>query len=158
MKLLRSKILLSFSNPDSRDAHYEDVQHGILDANVWDRLCDAGLVPHGVILDEFIAADHELVARETISETDIRDNLRKEQAEGDTKPESDDDSSESRSPPSLKEAAEMVERLRYFLHCTLHEDLATPLRQNLSAIESTIEKLSLQKFRQTNLFQFFKKV
>ena len=34
MKLLRSKILLSLSNPDSCDAHYEDVQHGILDANV----------------------------------------------------------------------------------------------------------------------------
>ena len=110
-------------------------------------------------MDKFIAADHELVARETISETDIRDNLRKEQAEGDTEPESDeDDSSEPRSPPSLKEATEMVERLQYFLHCTLHEDLATPLLQNLSAIESTIEKLSLQKFRQTNLFQFFKKV
>ena len=144
--MLRSKILLSLSNPDSRDAHYEDVQHGILDGNVWDRLCDAGLVPHGVTLDEFIAADHELVARETISETDIRDNLRKEQAEGDTEPESDeDDSSEPRSPPSLKEAAEMVERLQYFLQCTLHEDLATPLLQNLSAIESTIEKLSLAK-------------
>ena len=85
---MQSKILLSFSNPDSRDAHYEDVQHGILDGNVWDRLCDAGLVPHGVTLDEFIAADHELVTRETISETDIRDNLRKELAEGDIEPES----------------------------------------------------------------------
>ena len=68
------------------------------------------------------------------------------------------DSSEPRSPPSLKETAEMVERLQCFLQCTLHEDLAMPLLQNLSAIESTIEKLSLQKFRQTNLFQFFKKV
>ena len=146
---------MSLSNPDSRDAHYEDVQHG----NVWDRLCDAGLVPHGVTLDKFIATDHELVARETISETDIRDNLRKEQAEADTEPESDeDDSSEPRSLPSLKEAAEMVERLQYFLQCTLHEDLASPLLQNLGAIESTIEKLSLQKFRRANIFQFFKKV
>ena len=113
-------------------------------------------------MDEFIAADHELVACETISETDIRDNLRKEQAEGDTEPESDeDDSSEPRSPHSLKEAAEMVERLQYFHQCTLHEDLAMPLLQNLSAIESTIEKLSLQKFRNLDkrtYFQFFKKV
>ena len=31
--------------------------------------CDAGLVPHGVTLNEFIAANHELVACETISET-----------------------------------------------------------------------------------------
>ena len=84
------------SNPDIRDAHYEDVQHGILDGNVWDRLCDAGLVPHGVTLDEFIAVDHELVAHEP------------------------------QSPPSLKEAAEMVERLQCFLQCTLHEDFAMP--------------------------------
>ena len=59
------------SNPDSRDAHYEDLQHGILDGTAWDRLCDAGLVPHGVTLDEFITADHELVACEIILETDI---------------------------------------------------------------------------------------
>ena len=132
---------------------------GNLPASILSIICETQLVPHGVTLDEFIAADHELVARETISETDIRDNLRKEQAEGDAEPESDeDDSSEPRSPPSLKEAAEMVQRLQYFLQCTLHEDLATPLLQNSSAIESTIEKLSLQKFRQINLFQFFKKV
>lgn len=145
----------NFVPQNATDCETPDVQEVTDSGNVWERLRNAGLIPDEFSFEDFVATDSDVAVREIPSEESILAGGIFNQSDGVSEEEYDAHEEVQVSPPSTKEAVEMIRRLQLFFECRPednHECMTI-----LMKLESSVHDMILFKKKQTLITDFLQK-
>ena len=143
-----------FQKVMGQEAECEEVENGSQFEDMMARLRTLDLAPLDLSFDSFANMDSDLIARATLTENEITQNVlhtEEEYISEDEEPEivEEDDT-------KIKSAAEAyvaMERLRTFLEQNV--EIQAEDRMCIQKVESLIDRVALKKMRQTTLDRYF---